>query len=100
MSGAVTTEKTSQPKFRQPDQVRSEGNSGQHRTVRRRNAPSEKVDRLSRVPLVKNALRELDRQNATLTPVFQNLENHPSYSSVEQFARHGGPDLSDLRGVC
>ena len=61
-------------------------------------------DSLSRVWLASDALRELDRRNDLLAKANPeevcNLENHQVLpKDVEQFARHGGPDLSDLRQV-
>ena len=62
-------------------------------------------DSLSKVWLTPNALWELNRRNALLranappiaeTPV--NLEQRPK--NITHFARHGGPDLSDIRKVC
>jgi len=58
-------------------------------------------DRLSRIPLSKNALRELDRRNTlqSLVPN-QHLENRlPHEADINRFSRLGGPDLRDLRGV-
>lgn len=60
-------------------------------------------DSLSRVWLASDALRELNRRNALTA-----AENRRKVSKVdplitardvEHFARHGGPDLSDLRQV-
>ena len=60
-------------------------------------------DSLSRVWLASDALRELDRRNDLLAKAHPrevcNLENQVLPKDVEQFARHGGPDLSDLRQV-
>lgn len=69
-------------------------------------------DNLSHIPLVKRALRELDRRNNTNQPPEQDLEaSRPSrgdprqletgikYQDISRFSRTGGPDLSDLRGV-
>ncbi|KAF1970594.1 hypothetical protein BU23DRAFT_473853 [Bimuria novae-zelandiae CBS 107.79] len=73
-------------------------------------------DHLSKIWLTKGALRELDRRNTQAAPSayrpvheqlkttsewerFEALLNHdPStFKDVKSFARHGGPDLSDLR---
>ena len=59
-------------------------------------------DSLSRVWLAPDALREIDRRNGLLTeahPRVFNLEDQVLSKDVEHFARHGGPDLSDLRQV-
>lgn len=63
--------------------------------------PPEFWDTLSRVPLSKNALRELDRRNA-LQPLLpnRNLENRlPRTADVKRLSRVGDPDLQKLRGV-
>ena len=85
-------------------------------------------DNLSKVWLTKGALRELDRRNIqaarSLPPsphrrtrqpsgqadtILQTAQNHASClheywprpsKDIELFAKHGGPDLSDLRNVC
>jgi hypothetical protein len=82
-------------------------------------------DLLSKVYLTKDALRELARRNAELERQTHEAGAHdppsPAYSSgllsplssqqsqpeaeidwkdLTRFARHGGPDLSDLRNVC
>ena len=60
-------------------------------------------DSLSRLWLAPDALRELDRRNAL--PVAEKarkvckIEPQIVARDVEHFARHGGPDLSDLRQV-
>lgn len=66
--------------------------------------PPQFWDNLSRVPLVKAALRELDRRYDR-----ENYEENyghfiegfaqASTPELLRFARHGGPDLSDLRGI-
>ena len=63
-------------------------------------------DNLSYVHLTKRALRELDRRNTQSNITgererAEHLRSHdPSaFKDVESFARHGGPDLSDLRNV-
>jgi hypothetical protein len=87
-------------------------------------------DTLSKIWLTKHALRELNRRNAKPLPHSSSRQAHqpvtrnflaevkkrrkstqsvgdflhncsPKISrDIELFARHGGPDLSDLRGVC
>lgn len=87
-------------------------------------------DSLSKIWLTKHALRELDRRNARVIystsrqqvrrPATRSfiaasknnraLLQHPStflrncspqiFEDVKRLARHGGPNLSDLRGVC
>ncbi|KAB5572199.1 hypothetical protein GE09DRAFT_1170465 [Coniochaeta sp. 2T2.1] len=62
-----------------------------------RNFPPEFWDGLSRVPLTRRALRELDRRNNAQTAP------RPAAPAVyttdrARFARHGGPDLRHLRG--
>lgn len=72
--------------------------------------PPEFWDRLSKIPLISEALEELDRRNRTrpvlapcppLPPTTITTTTAPSPATVRQlarFARHGGPDLCDLRG--
>ncbi|CAF9943337.1 MAG: hypothetical protein ALECFALPRED_011076 [Alectoria fallacina] len=58
-------------------------------------------DSLSRLWLAADALRELDRRNALLAEEspqeVRKLEHQILPRDIEHFARHGGPDLSDLR---
>ena len=60
-------------------------------------------DSLSRLWLASDALRELDRRNALLAAESPQeicrIESQVYPKTVEEFARHGGPDLSDLRQV-
>jgi hypothetical protein len=84
-------------------------------------------DNLSKIWLTKRALRELDRRNSQAHSLYRRLHrpvtrlglaewkrtHQPPQSAadflchctstclkdIERFARHGGPDLSDLRGV-
>ncbi|KLU92032.1 hypothetical protein MAPG_10979 [Magnaporthiopsis poae ATCC 64411] len=69
--------------------------------------PPEFWDRLSEIPLVEDALEELDRRNRSSTsPSFPPRPTHPTWAlspqsvraKIARFARHGGPDLTDLRG--
>lgn len=75
--------------------------------------PPQFWDNLSHIPLVKRALRELDRRNSTTQLRGQDPEvSRPSpgdprqlgaginQQDIRRFSRTGGPDLSDLRGVC
>ncbi|KAH7113469.1 hypothetical protein B0J13DRAFT_460818 [Dactylonectria estremocensis] len=66
--------------------------------------PPEFWDRLSKVPLIHSALEELDRRTCTRpscpppsTGLAQDL-TPTAPSELARFARHGGPDLQDLRG--
>lgn len=60
-------------------------------------------DSLSHVWLASDALRELDRRNALTAAAnrrkVSKVEPLVIARDVEHFARHGGPDLSDLRQV-
>lgn len=62
-------------------------------------------DNLSEFWLTSNALRELDRRNkqatANVAPERQFLKpvTRNEAKPIQRFARQGGPDLSDLRGV-
>lgn len=57
-------------------------------------------DNLTRIPLVKAALRQLDRRNehAARRPAAQ-LSTSSCDGDLVRYARHGGPDLSDIRGL-
>lgn len=79
----------------------------------RSQSPSAFWDNLSRVWLTHNALRELDRRNFQRTiSEEEDLLVHPPandflhYCSaqdlreIKRYARRGGPDLCEIRGVC
>lgn len=58
-------------------------------------------DNLSRIPLARSALTELDRRNGHAAPAITAkpaLATHPPGVDISRFAKHGGPDLSDLHG--
>jgi hypothetical protein len=79
-------------------------------------------DNLSEIPLTRNAVQELERRTNEIPrssrrqsdtqvrrPVAEWKSSHPPTTSylarcgpprIQRFARLGGPDLSDLRGVC
>ncbi|KAK0655281.1 hypothetical protein B0T16DRAFT_8588 [Cercophora newfieldiana] len=68
--------------------------------------PPEFWDRLSKIPLTQNALEELDRRTSNSRPSFPppgptGLVSHSVRTTATRelagFARHGGPDLCDLR---
>lgn len=60
-------------------------------------------DSLSKVWLTHNALRELDRRNTQISAIQATQSLRPVTSNdgkdIRRFARQGGPDLSELRGV-
>ena len=61
-------------------------------------------DSLSRLWLAPDALRELDRRNpplCTITPPTADISVYLKRcpKDITHFARHGGPDLSDIRQV-
>lgn len=80
-------------------------------------------DNLSEVPLIRSAVRELNRRNALSEdkrrprrgsrqttqntsnnsrckqPATDKPQDHDLQTRLERFARQGGPDLTDLRGV-
>lgn len=84
--------------------------------------PTQFWERLSKIPLTRNALRALDEQSTqgsrppgetrtgrslrprphSISGVGQVVDTYSptSLKSIKVFARHGGPDLSDLQGVC
>ena len=69
------------------------------------NFPPEFYDSLSKVWLTRRALRELDRRNhlksSTFAPALAPKPVHKlsTRKELQQFSRHGGPELGDLRGV-
>ncbi|KAF3760106.1 hypothetical protein M406DRAFT_240300, partial [Cryphonectria parasitica EP155] len=61
--------------------------------------PPEFWDRLSTIPLIRSALKELDRRICEQpAPPPPSLPTEPAARDLARFARHGGPDLRDLRG--
>ncbi|GFP53166.1 hypothetical protein TASIC1_0002035000 [Trichoderma asperellum] len=96
-----------------PDHISKSSNSSS--TVHRpSNFPPEFYDSLSKIWLTPRALRELDRRNENLPqsktkPVAGFVKPRAAKlaalaklgsSELVQFAAAGGPDLSDLKGVC
>ena len=76
----------------------------------RREAETAFWDGLSRIHLTTRALRELDRRNRHHTSRRTNLDSRRDWDryrrplmnitgQIVRFASHGGPDLTDLRGV-
>jgi hypothetical protein len=72
---------------------------------RLKSSKAEFYDSLSKVWLTRRALKELDRrtrrakipQQPTSTP--RQLYREENSKQIQRFARRGGPDLRDLRGV-
>ena len=63
-------------------------------------------DRLSKVHLTRGALREFERRTAQSKLLFPPIPNSCTFTSSEptnqqlkRFSRHGGPDLTHVRGV-
>lgn len=79
----------------QPPPAKRVKSSGRQRS----NFPPEFWDNLSKLWLEPRALRELDRRN-NLQPLSKPTPAEPYATDLARFARHGGPDLQDLRGVC
>jgi hypothetical protein len=62
------------------------------------NFPPSFWENLGTIYLTPRALREHNRQNRPeSTPAASSPDQHPG--DLARFARHGGPDQSDLRGV-
>ncbi|KUI56432.1 hypothetical protein VP1G_10823 [Cytospora mali] len=61
------------------------------------NYPPEFWDRLSTIPFTRRALEEFDRRTR-LQPALPRRPSPPLTANLTRFARHGGPDLRDLRG--
>ena len=69
---------------------------------RRHRTPSSFWDNLSRQWLTHRTLRELDRRTLRPTvpiPPCPNGKENINPAKLKHFARHGGPNLGDLRGV-
>ncbi|KID94250.1 hypothetical protein MAJ_09784, partial [Metarhizium majus ARSEF 297] len=60
--------------------------------------PPEFWDGLSKIPLTRNALRELGRRTRRKEPCCSRIATTSNKVSLERFARQGGPNLTDLRG--
>ncbi|KAI3394029.1 hypothetical protein diail_3293 [Diaporthe ilicicola] len=58
--------------------------------------PPQFWDNLSHIPLVKAVLQELDQRNQDIPALCSS--SSLAGTDLLRFARHGGPDLSDLRG--
>ena len=68
----------------------------------RSRTPPEFWDNLSRVPLCHRALREFDRrtvQPVAPKPPKRSVLKGDLVKQLKRFARHGGPNLRDIRGV-
>jgi hypothetical protein len=61
--------------------------------------PPEFYDRLSKIWLTSGALRELNRRNRILHLLASLPRPSAPPKDLARFARRGGPDLSNLRGV-
>lgn len=112
----------------QPDQVPSPPHSTPDRPAKRRKTTEAEAwhrrdkkdvrnsacrtsrfwDGLSRVPLVRSALQELEQRDKSERVACPGLDDDPAARTdsnlvvthdLLQFARHGGPDLTDLRGI-
>ncbi|KAF2241478.1 hypothetical protein BU26DRAFT_571944 [Trematosphaeria pertusa] len=63
--------------------------------------PPEFWDNLSRVPLCRRALREFNRRTirpVALEPPARSVLKEDLVKQLKRFARHGGPNLRDIRG--
>lgn len=105
------------------EQYRDQQSEALLSTKRRKTSPSSEPppafwDNLSKIWLTRGALKELDRRNSQASQSAHSPEHKQlivtrkqervealcshdpsSFKDVESFARHGGPDLSDLRSV-
>lgn len=64
--------------------------------------PLSKSDRLPRRPITWRVLAEQERKSQEIIPPTEYLSYCGSrgLKNIQRFARHGGPDLLDLRSVC
>lgn len=82
-----------------------DGPSESQPSKRLKSSRTEFYDSLSKVWLTRRALKELDRRtrraNSPQRPASAPRRVHPESTSkqIQRFARHGGPELHDLRGV-
>jgi len=92
VDAAATTDPDHQP----PVKRRRPSRQSRSRT------PPEFWDNLSRIPLCRRALREFNRRRARSPvpqpPVLSDINGH-LVKQLKRFARRGGPDLRDIRGV-
>ncbi len=106
----VTAQEAHHKRRRQPDQKSLRNGMSQHQPKKRkRGDPSQPPpafwDNLSEIPLTRRALQELDRRNRESSnaqvhgPVTQRIIAE-ARQAAKHVARQGGPDLSELRGVC
>ena len=68
----------------------------------RHGTPSSFWDNLSRQWLTRRALREFDRRTVWPTapvPPHRTGQENVNLAKLKRFARHGGPSLSNIRGV-
>ena len=68
----------------------------------RSRTPPEFWNNLSQVPLCRRALREFNRRTIrpiTLEPLARSVLKEDLVKQLKRFARHGGPNLRDIRGV-
>lgn len=95
---------------RQRSRVDSEADVSPQPTVKRQKlehhqryrTPSSFWDNLSRQWLTRRALREFDRRTvwpATPVPPHRTGKENIDVAKVKRFARQGGPNLGDIRGV-
>ncbi|KAK3396725.1 hypothetical protein B0T20DRAFT_242149 [Sordaria brevicollis] len=85
-----------------PDHLSQELDRPKHKRHRTSSDwPPHLWDKLSKVPLVRRSLRELDRRNRTAAQLEAasrtRTRTPPATSNLGRFARHGGPDLCHLR---
>lgn len=83
----------------QPSQLRqSSPLSERAQSIPKNNFSPEFWDRASKIFLTQRAIRELDRRQKSYSALqFTHPDVRPS--DLARFSRHGGPELSHLRGV-
>ncbi|KAH9987844.1 hypothetical protein F4779DRAFT_632330 [Xylariaceae sp. FL0662B] len=86
---------------RQPDDPQQDINLSMESGLEKRycpNFPPEFWDSLPEIEISPRALRELDRRNSIKLPSKLTVPRESCTTDLIRFARHGGPDLRNLRG--
>ena len=102
---AIHTPDPSQPATEQHDPSPTLLERDALRALRRQYTQAARESRANqqpRRPATRRAIAEWQRRHPPLKPARKYLKHcrHEEYRALQSFARHGGPDLRELRGVC